>query len=531
MPPKIRPQRPLVMGTKYAITADHPLAVRAGAAVLEAGGNAVDAAIAANLVLTVVRPHMCGPGGDLFALVYMGDTGRVDALNASGRSPYAADASLYRSRGFNTVPETGILTVTVPGAMDGWQALLDRFGTRTLADLCPWAVEYARNGFPMYGELRDALAERRHLFSDEAARVLTPDSLIPEIGERLRQPELAESIQMLADQGPAAFYSGPLGQALVDFSQQQGGLFTMRDLADHSHTMVEPIRTTYRGYDFLTLPPNSQGMALLMQANILENFDLAQMAYGSGELLELMVGAKRLAFMDRNRYVCDPDFKPAPLDRLLSKTYARDLADQLKQSHPNVPLAPGHTLGGEDTIYLAVVDQYGNAISLIQSLYEFFGSCSMVPGTGMLLHNRGRGFTLDPDHPNCLEPHKRPYHTLHCAMVLDRDRPWLVLGSPGADGQTQTITQLATSVIDFALDPQQAVDAPRWRDNPDGSLMIEGRFGIETAAYLESKGINVQMLADWDGVMGSAQIIRMDRQNNVIAAGADPRRQAYALAG
>jgi gamma-glutamyltranspeptidase/glutathione hydrolase len=531
MPLDIRPQRPLVMGPKYAITADHPLAVRAGAAVLEAGGNAIDAAVAANLVMAVVRPHMCGLGGDLFALVYQADTGKVDALNASGRSPYNADPFLYRNRGLDTIPETDILGVTVPGAMDGWQALLDRYGTRSLRDLCPWAVEYAQNGFPMYPELWNAIYERGLLFSEEAARVLTPGNKIPEIGQRLRQPELAESIQMLADNGPDVFYNGPLGQAFVAFSNQQSGLFTMQDLIDHQHDVVEPIRTSYRGYNILTLPPNSQGMALLMQTNILENFGLTDMTYGSGELIDLMVSAKRLAFMDRDRYVCDPAFNPAPLDKLLSKEYGAELADQLKQNHPAAYTGPGHTRGGEDTVYLAVVDQYGNAVSLIQSLFEYFGSCLMVPGTGMLLHNRGRGFTLDRDHPNCLAPHKRPYHTLHCAMVLEDSKPYLVLGSPGADGQTQTVTQLVTSVIDFGLDPQQAVDAPRWRDNPDGSLMIEGRFGEETASYLKSRGMDIQMLPDWDGVMGSAQIIRADRESGVLAAGADPRRQAYALAG
>ena len=304
----IRPQRPLIMGTKYAITADHPLAVRAGAAVLEAGGNAVDAAVAANLVLAVVRPHMCGLGGDLFALIYKADNGEVEALNASGRSPYNADPFVYRNRGLDSIPETGILSVTVPGAMDGWQALLDRYGTRRLLDLCPWAVDYARNGFPMYPELWNAINERCLLFSEEAARVLTPENRIPDIGQRLRQPQLAESIQMLADKGPAVFYNGPLGQAFVDFSNQESGLFTAKDLLDHHHTVVDPICTTYRGYDILTLPPNSQGMALLMQANILENFDLAGWDFGSGALLDLMVGAKRLAFMDRDRYVLRPGF-------------------------------------------------------------------------------------------------------------------------------------------------------------------------------------------------------------------------------
>ena len=524
--------RPMIMGTKWLITADHPLAVQAGAAVLEAGGNAVDAAVAANLVMAVVRPHMCGLGGDLFALVYMAKEGKLKALNATGRSPHAATLDWYRQKGHKTMPTHGILTATVPGAVDGWQEMLDQCGTWKLADLLAQPIYYAGHGFPVYAELAKFITQRRELLKESPAAYQTflPGGQVPKIGQRLVQKDLENSLRLLAQQGPRVFYQGELGEALVKFSSQAGGLFADKDLIDHSHTWDEPLSTDYKGYEICTQPPNSQGMALLLQANMLENYDLQKLGWGTAELVHLMVEAKKLAFADRDKHVCDPDFYPAPLSQLLDKGYAKaraGLIDPQKAAH-NPP--PGDfTQGGTDTIYLAVVDEQGNAVSLIQSLFEPFGSCVMVPGTGITLHNRGRGFTLKEGHVNRLEPHKRPYHTLHPAMVLKDGSPYMVLGTPGADGQTQTIIQLLVNMLEFGADPQQASDAPRWRSNSDGSLLIEGRFPAETVKGLTERGHKLEVLPDWSLIMGSSQTIMIDREHGVLLGGACPRRQAYAL--
>jgi gamma-glutamyltranspeptidase len=524
--------RPLVMGTDWMITADHPLAAQAGAAVLESGGNAVDAAVAANLVMTVVRPHMCGLGGDLFALIYMAGEKKIDALDASGRAPYAANLEFYRQKGYTTLPETGILTATVPGAIAGWQAALEKHGTMRLDQLLPRAVKYAANGFPVYTELRNAVQDRRKFLeqSPAAAETFLKNGKLPDVGKLLVQPRLAESLQMLADRGPDAFYRGPLGDALIAFSETAGGLFSHQDLIDHTVTWRQPLSTIYRGFEICTQPPGSQGIVLLMQANMLENFNLTDLGgFGRTEIVHLMVEAKKLAFADRDRYVCDPTFHPVPVDRLLDKDYAKKQIRRINPAAAARSVAPTDFTGGSDTIYLAVVDGDGNAVSLIQSLYEFFGSCTMIPETGIMLHNRGRGFTLDADHVNRLEPHKRPYHTLHPAMILKNSRPYIVLGTPGADGQTQTVIQLITSMLEFNANVQEAVEAPRWRSNPDGTLQIESRFPSDTIAGLEAKGHRLELLPEWHQVMGSAQVILIDTDQGILMGGADPRRQAYAI--
>ncbi|MBI9083712.1 MAG: gamma-glutamyltransferase [Desulfobacterales bacterium] len=524
--------RPLLMSTHWMITADHPLAAQAGAAVLESGGNAVDAAIAANLVMTTVRPHMCGIGGDLFMLIHMAAKGTLDALNASGRSPAGATLEAYQALGYQSVPETGIHTCTVPGAIAGWQAALEKHGTLGLDTLLAKAIPYAKNGFPVYPELVSAIKERRDILlaSGAVGETFLPGGAIPRVGRLMVQPKLAASYQMLMENGPEAFYRGPMGEALVAHSEAMGGFFSETDLARHTVEWETPITSDYRGYTMATQPPNSQGIALLMQANMLATCDLAAMAPDSAELVHLMVEAKKLAFVDRDAYVCDPTAHPVPVANMLSLIQAKDRVNLIDPDRAAKGYeARDFTRSGDDTIYLTVVDADGNAVALIQSLYEAFGSCVMVPETGMVLHNRGRGFTLDATHPNVLAPNKRPYHTLHPAMILKDGQPAMVLGTPGADGQTQTNIQLAVDVIDFKADAQQANEAPRWRSNPDGSLIMEDRFPDKTITALKSKGHDVQVTKGYAEIMGSSQTIMIDRENGVLKAGADPRRQAYAI--
>jgi len=524
--------RPLLMGTQWMITADHPLAAQAGAAVLESGGNAVDAAIAANLVMTTVRPHMCGIGGDLFMLIHMAATGTCDALNASGRAPGRATLEAYREQGYQSVPETGIHTCTVPGAIAGWQAALEKRGTLGLDTLLAKAIPYARDGFPVYQELVSLIQEERTslLAAGAAGETFLPGGQVPRVGQLLVQPRLAQSYQALMENGPDAFYKGPLGEALVAHSDTLGGFFSMDDLARHTVTWETPITTDYRGYTIATQPPCSQGIALLMQANMLAHRDLTALAVDSPELVHLMVEAKKLAFADRDAYVCDPAAHPVPVVEMLSRSQAGERVNQIDPDRAaDGYAARDFTRGGDDTIYLTVVDADGNAVVLIQSLYEAFGSCVMVPSTGMVLHNRGRGFTLDASHPNVLAPHKRPYHTLHPAMILKDNRPAILLGTPGADGQTQTNIQLVVDLIDFGADAQQANEAPRWRSDPDGSLMVENRFPEKTIAGLKARGHDVQVLEAYAEIMGSSQVIMIDPESGVLKAGADPRRQAYAI--
>jgi len=524
--------RPLLMSTHWMITADHPLAAQAGAAVLETGGNAVDAAIAANLVMTTVRPHMCGIGGDLFMLVHMAAKGTLEALNASGRSPARATLEAYREQGYQSIPETGIHTCTVPGAIAGWQAALEKHGTLGLDTLLARAIPYARDGFPVYPELVGFIEEQRSvlLASGAAGETFLPGGRIPRVGQLLAQPRLAQSYQALIDNGPDVFYKGPLGEALVAHSNALGGFFSLDDLARHTVEWEIPITTDYRGYTIATQPPNSQGIALLMQANMLAHRDFAALSVDSPELVHLMVEAKKLAFADRDAYVCDPAAHPIPVAEMLSRTQAGERVNRIDPDRAaKACAARDFTRGGDDTIYLTVVDADGNAVVLIQSLYEPFGSCVMVPATGMVLHNRGRGFTLDASHPNVLASNKRPYHTLHPAMILKDNQPAILLGTPGADGQTQTNIQLAVDLIDFGADAQQANEAPRWRSNPDGSLMVENRFPEKTIAGLKARGHDVQILEAYAEIMGSSQVIMIDSENGVLKAGADPRRQAYAI--
>ena len=524
--------RPLLMGNDWMITADHPLAVQAGASVLDNGGNAVDAAVAANAVLTVVRPHMCGIGGDLFMLIHTAASQHTTVLNASGRSPIAADLRWYTNAGYSVMPETGIHTCTVPGVLAGWQAALERHGTMGLDTLMGKAVGYAEQGFPVYSELTEATEVRRAdlLASGAAGKIFLPGGTVPRLGQRLCQPQLAKTYRALINDGPDAFYKGPLGEFLVNCSNHLGGFFSETDLASHTVEWQAPISTDYRGYTVITQPPNSQGIALLMQANLADQCNLAKLDLHGSELVHFMVEAKKLAFSDRDAYVCDPAVNRIPVARMLSKDQAKMQIGRMDPSRARGDYPPRNfTRGGNDTVYLSVVDSRGNAVALIQSLYELFGSCVMVPETGMLLHNRGCGFSLDASHPNVLAPGKRPYHTLHTAMILKEDLPWLVLGSPGADGQTQTTMQLLVDMIDFGADPQQACEAPRWRSNPDGSLLMERRFPQTTISDLRSKQHTIDLVDDYHEIMGSAQVIRIDRQNGMLMAGADPRKEAYAL--
>lgn len=524
--------RPVVMGTNWMITSGHPLASHAGAAILEKGGNAIDAAIAANAVLGVVRPHMCGIGGDAFIIVYLRRQKEVKVLNGSGRSPYGATRRFFAKKGMEKIPDKGMLPATVPGAVDGWITALEEYGTMDLGTLLQRAIEYAEKGFPVYKELSLVIQNESPLLKScpASARIFLKDGRPPKLGDLLVQHDLAQSLKKIAEGGRGAFYRGEIGQALVKCSRENGGLFTGKDLEDHRSTWVEPIETAYRGYRICVVPPNSQGIALLMQANIIENVDLPELGHNSTEYVHLFVETKKLVFADRDAHVCDPDFHPVPVEKMVSKTYAKQQRLRIDFDKVATDVSPTRfSSTGEDTVYLAVVDREGNAVSMINSLYEAFGSGVVVDGTGMVLHNRGKDFSLDTAHVNCIEPHKRPYHTLSPCMIFKGDRPRIVLGTPGADGQTQTLMQVIANIIDFGADVQEAIESPRWRSNPGKKLLIEGRFPAAVIEGLKAKGHQVELLPDWSSICGGAQGIIIDHERGVLMGGADPRREAYAI--
>jgi gamma-glutamyltranspeptidase len=456
----------------------------------------------------------------------------LKVLNASGRSPYGATKDFFAEKGMEKIPDKGILTATVPGAVDGWITALEEHGTMDLDAVLQRAIDYAERGFPVYKELSLVIQNETPLLKScpASARIFLKDGRPPKPGELLVQSDLAESLKKIAEGGKDAFYRGEIGRALVKCSQENEGLFAEKDLADHRSTWVEPIEAAYRGYRICVVPPNSQGVGLLMQANILENFDLAKLGHNSTEYVHLFVEAKKLVFADRDVYVCDPDFYSIPVEKMVSKAYAQEQMSRIDQNRAASDVSPTHfSSAGEDTVYLAVVDREGNAVSMINSLYEAFGSGMMVEGTGIMLHNRGKDFSMDPAHVNCIEHHKRPYHTLSPCMIFKGGRPCMVLGTPGADGQTQTLLQVIANTIDFEADVQEAIESPRWRSNPGNRLLIEGRFPNEVIEGLKAKGHEIELLPAWSSICGGAQGIIIDGKRGVFMAGADPRRQAYAI--
>jgi gamma-glutamyltranspeptidase / glutathione hydrolase len=540
--------RPEVQGTSAAVVADHPLAAAAGADVLRRGGNAVDAAITMAAVLAVVRPHMNGIGGDAFLLIREGRSGRVHALNGSGRAGSLASAAWFRARGYTEMPTTGVATVTVPGAVRAWADALRRHGSISLAQALAPAISYASRGFPVSEKLAaDIAAQRQKLAADPAmAAVFLPGGEPPAVGSLLRQPDLARSLQLLARDGAEALYTGELAQRLDLFMAAETGTISINDMAAHSSTWQQPITTTYAGLRVLAFPPNSQGVALLMQMNMAELFDLPGMGHNTVGYVAALADVTRIAFAERDRYVTDPAFAEIPLDRMLSKQWAAEavtrrdagLRPEITTPHDIRSAADrsagdranGAGDGDGDTVFLAVVDAQGNAVSLIQSLYNAFGSGRMIPGTGIVLHNRGALFTLEQGSVHVIAPRKRPYHTLAPAMVLNGDGSLrMVLGTPGSDGQTQSLLQVFNNMVLFGMTPQRAVEAPRWRWWPDGRLQVEEGVAVSVRDGLAAAGRDVRLQFGMSAELGGVQVI-MISPTGVKSVGADPRREAYGIA-
>lgn len=511
--------------TQQPVRAEHgmaasvnPLASDTGVAIMRSGGNAVDAAIAMAAVLNVVDPHMTGIGGDAFMLVYDAKRREIQALNASGRSAYAASLEVYDKMGWSELPITGIHSVSTPGALNGWVALLERYGSMSLPELLQPAIAYAEEGFAVNGYLAGAYRHPMLGIARWGEFPTTTDAYLvngrpPEIGETLRQPNLAATFRTIAKEGHEAFYHGDIGKRLVQFCQAHGGLLDMRDLHDNRCDWVEPISTTYRGYTICELPPNTQGVALLEQLNIMEGFDVAASGRNAADTIHLQIEAKKLAFADLDRYITDPEHASIPLSGMLSKEYAatqRACIDPGRAATAPASLDP-RLFSGENTTYFCVVDDERNCVSFINSLRSPWGSGLVAGDTGILLQNRGKDFSLDPQHVNRLEPHKRTFHTLNPAMVLKDGEPFLVIGCAGGEQQTQGLHQLLVNVIDFGMNPQHAIAAPRWSSNPGADIGLEPGIGDDVRRQLIAKGHRIDEKIER---FGTAQMIMIDRSRD-----------------
>ena len=527
-------RRSVVMSTRGMVAASQPLAAQAGLRILLAGGNAADAAVATAAALNVVEPMSTGIGGDVFALVYDAAQRRVRALNGSGRAPRAIALDTFARRGLTEIPLTGMLPVTVPGAVDAWATLLAEHGTLPLGQVLAPAIAYAEHGFPV----SELIARAWHMavpklqqHPDAARTYLIDGRRAPRPGEIFHQPNLARTLRMIAEGGRDAFYRGPIAEAIVHTSEQYGGLLTMEDLAGHRSTWETPIHATYRGYTVYECPPNGQGLTALLALNILSGFELAPLGPGSAEALHLQIEALRLAFADAARFIADPAMVAVPIDELLSEAYSTRRRALIHRDRAADTVAAGHVPVSEDTVYLTVVDEAGNAVSFINSLYYGFGSGVVVGDTGICLQNRGACFVLDPEHPNCLAPGKRPYHTIIPGMVLRGDRLWSSFGVMGGFMQPQGHVQVLVNMLDFGMNPQEALDAPRFEliapyVEPK-AVALERGIDPQAAAALAALGH--QIVPSGVFGFGGGQIIVVD-ENGVRHGGSDPRKDGCAVA-
>lgn len=534
-----RATRSVVLARNGMIATSQPLASAAGLRVLQDGGNAIDAAVTAAAVLSVVEPTMNGVGGDLFALVYDAKTKQVRALNASGRSAAAATPAEFARRGLDAIPYRGELSVSVPGVVDGWHELLSKHGTRTLAQALAPAIGYARDGYAVSEIISYQWRDQQSTLARDPAAAATflPGGRAPRAGEVFRNPNLATTLEQIASGGRDAFYRGPIAAAIAADMRKRKGLLDQADLAAHRSDWIEPIATTYRGYEVLELGPNTQGVVALEMLNILEGFDMKGMGHNSAAYLHHIVEAKRIAFADRDAWLADADAVPAEaLTRMLSKEYAAERRkgidpERTTRTYEALSIAGSaqapehHPEAHGDTIYLTVADREGNVVSLIQSIYEAFGAGIVAGDTGIALHNRGTLFSLKAGHPNLLAPGKRPFHTLVPAMVLKDKRPWLSFGVMGGDMQPQGHVQVLLNLIEFGMNVQEAGEAPRFRHSGNG-LALESNISPDARFGLDQRG---HRLITSIGAFGGFQGILFDHAAGVMMGGSDPRKDGLAI--
>ncbi|HUA85453.1 MAG TPA: gamma-glutamyltransferase family protein [Bryobacteraceae bacterium] len=495
--------RSMVISEGGIVATSQTLASQAGAQALARGGSAVDAAIAANLVLSVVEPMMCGIGGDLFAIHRDGKTGELTGINASG---YAPKALTLEKLNFS-VPAAGIHSVTVPGAVDGWAKMHARFGKLKWAELFAPAIYYAERGFPVTEIIQ---------YDWEHTSAKVSDGIFgkaPRVGEIFRNPALARGYRILAAQGPEAFYCGEIGAAILATSRRLGGTIAAEDLREFSGEWVEPLKIDYRGWCVAELPPNGQGLGTLEMLNIMEQFPLPQLDFLSAEAFHIKIEAQKIAFADQRRYIADPRFSAVPLEKMLSKNYAREQAAKI-----------GHT------IYLACVDRDGNTVSWIESISDLWGSGVMVDEFGFHLHNRGGGFSSDPAHPNALQPRKRPYHTI-IPGFLERGEQHIAFGIMRGMNQAQAHAQFVSNVVDHGMNIQAALEAPRFTKVTLGGrdVRIEARVPAPVIEELRARGHDVEVIGDYSGFVGGGQAVMRDSGTRVNYGASSPRKDGAAI--
>jgi gamma-glutamyltranspeptidase / glutathione hydrolase len=526
--------RSMVISRQGIVAAESPLAAQAGVRILEHGGNAVDAAIAVNAMMGVVSPMMNGMGGDLFAIVYDAKANKLYGLNASGWAPKNLTPELLKKKGLREMPQSGVDTITVPGAVDGWQKLADKFGRKKLSDDLAPAIQTASNGFPVteWVAMYWSGAVDYLRGDDAAAKLYLPQDRPPKVGDIFANPDLAWSLQEVAAHGRDAFYKGEISKKILETIERHGGVMTPQDLADYSSEWVEPISTTYRDWTVYELPPNGQGLAALEMLNIMETFPLGQQkdyGYGSTNALHAMIEAKKLAYTDLKKYIGEPRGQKLPVSTLLSKEYAAARAKLIDANHANCdPNADARV--GNDTTFLTVVDRDGNMVSLIQSNFNEFGSGIVAPGTGFVLHNRGALFTLEPDSPNLLAGRKRPLHTIIPAFAQKGDTR-VAFGIMGGWNQSQAHAQFIANMVDFKMNIQAALEAARFTKRTFGGcdVQMENRFSSKVREELAAKGHKIELVGAFSASMGGGQVVLRDFSKGVNYGASDPRKDGAAI--
>ncbi len=523
-------RRSNVIGFNGLVATSQPLAAQAGLDILKQGGNAIDAAIATVATLCVVEPCSTGIGGDAFALIWRAKEQKLFGLNASGPAPQGLTAVLLQEKGYTTMPTLGGLTVTVPGSLRGWEAALSRFGTLGFDTLLARAIDYAQNGFPVSQRIARAWHNSTEKMStyEDSRRVWLPSGKAPQPAQRFQNPEFAVTLITLAEQGYDSFYQGKIGQQIVDCVQNAGGVLTLADLASYQAEWVEPLQLDYKdGFTFYEIPPNGQGLTALIALNMAKQLDMASHQYGSADYYHMLMEIIKLAFADAHAFIGDPRQAHIPISGLLSDSYAQERFTQIDPQSAKPPSAGNPSRHG-DTVYLTVADSAGNMVSWIQSLYMGFGSGLTAGTTGIQLQNRGANFTLEEGHPNQVAPGKRPFHTIIPGFITKDGQPWSSFGVMGGFMQPQGHLQVGLNLVEFGMDPQSALDAPRF------NWLQDMEFGLETAvspkirAELEKRGHQFRP-TDLPLHYGGGQIIVRDPQTGALIGGSEPRNDGAAV--
>lgn len=523
--------RSMVITRRGIVASDQVLASQAAAEILARGGSAADAAIAANAAMGVLQPMMNGIGGDLFAIEYDAKSGKLSGLNSSGWAPEKMTPQLFQQKRLTRIPERGIYSVTVPGAVAGWAALHAKFGKLPWKELFLPAIYYAQNGFPVTQFVAAWWKDNAKVLAEYHAYVFLPDGKAPEVGQVFRNPEYARALELIAEQGAAAFYKGAIAEAIVETSSRLGGVMTAADLADFQPEWVDPISTTYHGWTVYELPPNGQGMAALEMLNIMERYPLAQDGFDNAQAFHIKMAAQQLAYADLRKYIGDPRFAHIPVTGIISKAYAAERAKSIDLSKANCSAGPGNPVPfGGDTTYLTTVDREGNIVSLIQSNYNEFGSAVVVDGYGFPLQDRGALFVLDPESPDVIAPHKRPFHTIIPGFMQKGDLH-IGFGIMGGLNQPQAHAQFVSNVVDDGMDIQAALEAPRFTNPSFGgcTFLIEDRVPQSVRDALIAKGHKLVVRGDFSSAMGGGQAVIHDSSTGVNYGASSPRKDGAAI--